>query len=623
MSRTIQTQTNFSSGELTPDLWGRSDVAAYHNGASTLENVFISPTGGIKRRSGTAYIATLLSYARLIAYEYASDQIYVLAIGDTSTTIYLDGVLQTTLSTPWTSSQIDQINSAQTADALYITHPDILPKKITRNTTGVWTITDIIWNTNGNLSLQPYYKYASPDISLFSSQTSGTATITASAPIFNVAYIGVRLRIRTTECAITGVTNATTVTATVHGTLAANPATFDWKEQAFSPQRGYPVAISFHQDRMIFGGSKSLPNRLWFSKSGDAFNFDLGTGLDDDAIEFGILSDQINAVRGLISGRHLQVFCSGAEFMVTGDPLTPTNIQIKRQTRIGTTTDRAIPPIDIDGATMFINRTRTEIREFLYTDLEQAYRSTDIALLTRNMITGAVDQDFDKTRRLLFVVREDGTFSTLTLYRAENVTAWTRHKTNGLVKSCIVAGPRVYLQIYRNGAYILEEWRDDILLDSAILATNPTPQTMWSGLSHLNGMTVYALADGVPQGPFVVSSGSITLSTAARSVHIGLPYTHTIQPMPVHISETTQNARKVRLILITLKLQNSNDFTINTGNGPRNIQLNSKSSGTFSGNHTITSYGWRHDLTDPLWVITGNHPLPFNLLSITTQTQVN
>src|SRR5690606_22363848 len=103
---------------------------------------------------------------------------------------------------------------------------------------------------------------------------------------------------------------------------------------AFSSVRGYPITVAFHQDRLVIG-SRDLPNRLWFSQSGDLFNFNLGAGEDDEAIEFAILSDQVNAIRGIFSGRHLQVFTSGAEWMVTGDPLTPQTVQLKRQTRVG------------------------------------------------------------------------------------------------------------------------------------------------------------------------------------------------------------------------------------------------------------------------------------------------
>ena len=51
MTRIRQIKTTFTSGEVSPDLLGRGDLRAYENGAAKLRNVFIQPTGGIKRRA--------------------------------------------------------------------------------------------------------------------------------------------------------------------------------------------------------------------------------------------------------------------------------------------------------------------------------------------------------------------------------------------------------------------------------------------------------------------------------------------------------------------------------------------------------------------------------------------
>src|SRR5262245_30442735 len=50
-------KTSFTAGEVAPPLLGRSDLAAYENGASKLRNVFIHPTGGVTRRSGLRHVA--------------------------------------------------------------------------------------------------------------------------------------------------------------------------------------------------------------------------------------------------------------------------------------------------------------------------------------------------------------------------------------------------------------------------------------------------------------------------------------------------------------------------------------------------------------------------------------
>jgi hypothetical protein len=210
-------------------------------------------------------------------------------------------------------------------------------------------------------------------VNLQASATTGSVQIIASAPVFTFDHIGARLRIADKEIQISSVASATVAQANVKQTLPSTAPTVDWTEQAFSAAHGWPASVCFHQDRLVIGGSRDLPNRLWLSKSAHLFNFDLGEALDDEAIEFPILSDQVNAIRYVFSGRHLQVFTSGAEWMVTGDPLTPTSIQLFRQTRVGSPVDRTVPPQDVDGATVFVPRAGPQLRAFLSTDTEQAY----------------------------------------------------------------------------------------------------------------------------------------------------------------------------------------------------------------------------------------------------------
>ncbi len=626
MARLASTKTNFTAGEIAPDLLGRDDLRAYDNGALELRNLFIHPTGGVKRRAGTAYIGTLPGYTRLIAYEYSTTQTYLLAFSHLRMDVYLDGVWMGNQAAPWTSAQLDQLASAQSADALLVVHPDVPPKKITRSAIGGWSIVDWAYTTEngGSLSYQPFYRFADAAVTLLASGTTGTVTITASSGIFTPDHVGVRLRIRDTECTITGYTSPTSVTALVANTLAGSPATTDWSEAAFSPLRGYPVSVAFHQDRLVIGGARSLPNRLWLSKTHAHFNFDLGTGLDDQAIEFGIVSDQINAIRAVVSGRHLQVFTSGAEWMVTGDPLTPANLQLKRQTRIGSVTTRMIPPMDVDGATLFVARNRNEIREYLYTDLEQAYQSSDLALLCRHVVGGIIDQAYDKTRRLLFIVREDGKFASLTMYRAEQVAAWTLHDTDGTVKSVITVAERVFLQIFRNGTHVLEEIKDNMGTDAGITATSALPQSTWSGLTHLNGKVVKILADGVPQTDKTVVSGAVTLDTPATSVQIGLPFTHQITPLPMNRVGLPPLAHKLRLVRAALRIKESFRIDLDLGRGVRTLTLPGVSATqSFTGDLILAGYGWHARLDTSLWRIESNDPRPFNLLSITTETQVN
>ncbi|MBI1326032.1 MAG: hypothetical protein GC136_00145 [Alphaproteobacteria bacterium] len=628
MPRTRNVKTNFTHGEVTRQILGRGDLRAYENGALTLRNLFIFPTGGLTRRAGLYFIDTVGSDGRLIPFEFNTEQTYLLVLSDEEIKIYDDGTLMETLEAPWSAAQVKQVSWTQSADTLLLVHPDVPPKKLVR-TTSEWELQDWDYFTESNGVYQPYYKFAASGVTIDPSATSGTITLTASSAVFTAEHEGTRLRIAGKEVLITDFDSATVVTATVQQTLTSSAATIDWQEQAFSAARGYPAAVAFHQDRLVIGGSRDLPNRLWFSKSGDLFNFDLGDGTDDEAIEFSILSDQVNAIRAVFSGRHLQVFTGGAEWMVTGEPLTPTNIQLNRQTRVGSPIDRFIPPVDVDGATLFVARNKQEIREFLYADVEQAYQAIDLALLSKHIIEAPVDQDFDQKRRLLFVVREDGKFATLTIYRAEQVSAWTLHETDGNVKSVAVVGDTVYLLVARNGSYTIEEFDDGVSLDSALSGDSETATVTWSGLTHLNGKNVMVLADGKVQGPFMVSAGSVTIDEAAEEVIIGLPYTHIIEPLPLSVITEEGSARTVRMVEAAFRLEETSALRLDTGSGLKDITLRQVGEELLdapppivSGDIRVRALGWQYDLSKPLWRIEQSTPLPFTLLSVNAEVAV-
>ncbi|HRQ60222.1 MAG TPA: hypothetical protein PLO23_01710 [Alphaproteobacteria bacterium] len=629
MTRIRDIKTNFTAGEVSRDLLGRGDLRAYENGALHLQNVFINPTGGVTRRAGLNFIDTAAGNGRLIAFEFNTEQTYLLAITDEQIAIYAGGVLDDTIVAPWSAAQIAQLAWTQSADTLLLTHPDVPPKSLTRNPDASWSLSDWKFFENGNVIQQPYFKFAGSAVTLTPSSTTGTITLTASANVFSADHENTRLRVGGKEVEITDFDSATVVTATVIQTLTSTSATIE--EQAFSPARGYPVSVAFHQDRLVIGGSRDLPNRLWFSKSGDLFNFDLGTGLDDESIEFAILSDQVNAIRGIFSGRHLQVFTSGAEWQVTGDPLTPTSVQIRRQTRIGSVIERYIPPINVDGATFFVARNKQEIQEFLYTDLEQAYQSTDIALLSRHIIDSPADMDYDQRRRLLFLVRGDGKFAALTVFRAEQVAAWTLHETEGEVKSVSVVGDEVYLLIERNGSYCIEIFDDEFYLDSALKGESLTPLSTWGGLDHLEGQEVSIVADGNVLAPQTVTGGEIELDDAALAVQVGLPFSHIIEPLPPSGVGQVGISRKVRLVEAIFRLQDTAALRLDIGRGLTDISLRQigeeeildEPPPLVSGDIKVRALGWQNDATKPLWRIEQSTPLPFTLLSVSTELKIN
>ncbi|MGH6662548.1 MAG: hypothetical protein ACREB6_13495, partial [Rhodospirillales bacterium] len=157
MARLTTTKTSFTAGEISPSLLGRGDLSAYDNGAARLRNVFIHPTGGVSRRPGLRYVDTARGLGRLVAFEFNTEQVYLLAFTDQFVDAYRDDALVASFATPWTAAQVTQIAWVQSADTLLVVHPDVPPKKITRTSDSDWTVADWAFVEDQGRIYQPHH----------------------------------------------------------------------------------------------------------------------------------------------------------------------------------------------------------------------------------------------------------------------------------------------------------------------------------------------------------------------------------------------------------------------------------------------------------------------------------
>ena len=621
-ARTLK--TSFTAGEVAPELLGRPDLRAWANGARRLRNVFIQPTGGLVRRPGLRHVAMLPGPARLIAFEFNTEQTYLLALTAGEMRVFVGDSEVARAAGPWTAAMLPQLAHTQSADTLLLCHPEMAPQRITRTGHASWTVQP--WA----FVREPFFRFL-PSAVLTPSGTSGTITLTASEPLFRIGHTATRFRVGGKRVIVTAVASPTQASATVEDApLASAAPTQDWDEAAFSWARGWPVCLCFHQDRLVVGGSRDLPNRLWMSRTGDLFNFDLGAGLDDQAIEFGLVSDQVNAVRGLFSGAHLQVFTSGAEWMVSGAPLTPASIQLNRQTRVGAPVARMVQPVDVDGATIFASRSGRGIYEFAYTEAQLLYQANDLALASQHLVRDPVSLCYDQTRRLLHAAMADGSLATLTLYRAEEVTAWTRQETAGAFRALAEIEGRVWAVVEREGSFRLERFDDALALDAALTGESAEPKATWRGLDHLTAREVAVVADGAPRGSAAAVAGAVTLDPPARAVQVGLAFRHVVEPLPPELSGPLGvRAAPLRLVSVTFRLLETAALAVDLGRGPQPVAFRRLGTALldappprFTGDVRLRALGWSRDAMRPLWRVEDDTPLPMTLLSVTTETRI-
>ena len=450
MARVAAQLTNFTAGELSPRLDGRNDLAKYSAGCATVENMVIYPHGAAARRPGTQYVASVKTPAaktRLIPFEFSTEQTYILEFGNQYIRFYRNnGQIESggsayEISTPYLTAELFDIKFAQSADVMYITHPNHQTRKLSRTGHTSWTLAAVEF-TNG-----PYLDANITATTITSSaHTVGTGrTFTASAVTginsgsgFLATDVGRQIRIGVGYGIITARTNTTVVTITITTALTNSTANADWSLGSFSTTTGFPSCVSFFEQRLVFAASVNNPQTVYFSKSGDYENMDAnigGTVADDDAIIYTIASNQVNAIRFLTSARTLIIGTAGGEFVVSGggdnNAVTPTNIMIKKQSNHGAAN---VDAISVGNATLFLQRAKRKIRELAYNFDVDGYIAPDLTILAEHITEGnVVEMAYqEEPLAIIWCVRGDGQLIALTYQREQEVVAWHRHIIGGV-----------------------------------------------------------------------------------------------------------------------------------------------------------------------------------------------
>ena len=407
--------------------------------------------------------------------------------------------------------------------------------------------------------------------------------------------------------------------------IGTHAPTLDWDEQAWSAKRGYPAAVAFHENRLVFGGTLAEPDSLFMSEIGEYFNHNVGTAQDNEAIKLTAATGDVHEIRYLVSSRDLQVFAGTGELYVPtylNQAITPTNAQIREQTPYGSA---FVTPVLIDGSTIFAQSGGKVVREYLFTDSEDAYASTSISSISSHLINdpkymAVVHSVFNQPDSYAMMTMEDGTAAVFTSNRAEKRASWVQFTlTDGLFDSIVSIDDRLFVNIYdsNNQLKLCEFTGDDIGLDCYVYNAISSNSVSVSS-AYPNGHVVDVIAVNGSAldylGEFTIASGSIDLSAYSSAgythAYVGEKFTAQITSNPVDASgpngPITGSLRGITNVVVDMK---------NT----KSIKVNSKSINIdepFTGKKEVRILGYNRD---PKVIIEQNEPLSMQINGFITE----
>ncbi|MGH3799425.1 MAG: hypothetical protein ACREPD_04975 [Stenotrophomonas sp.] len=734
--RAAMMKTNFTAGELSPRLYGRSDIDRYNNGAKVLLNVFVLVQGGVIGRYGLRFTQPAKhgdKHGVLIPYVFNRDQAYMLEVGDAYIRVYLQNGAQVQTETSpgvftpyeiqsdYAEADLDSIDYVQSGDTMFLFHVDYPTRRLRRFGNAAWVLEDVPWVnlpyaevgtrpaaslTLDSLALGPGRTltasagaFMASDVgreietegglALITAFTSGTvviadvltpfpslviadgdwlitgspyATLTPTWPAgsgtdlpavgaaitltlgqagWRAEDVGKWVDINAGLIQITAVSSSTVATGElrrVMSALVASPAlAWTLMGSAWGGKNGYPRTGTFFEQRLWCAGSRMFPQTVWGSRIGEYLDFELGAE-SDDAMSLSAASEQQHTITHLTGLGALVTLSNGGETTIRGtdDSAIAPNAKnkIKPQSNFGCS---IVSPERIGGELLFVQRGGRKIRALSADKIDSdQFGAPDMTVLaehiTRAGVAGLAYQA--EPDPLLFTLMADGQLAVLTFDRDQDVIGWARQSTQGRFDAVATlpteTGDQVWAIVIREvgGQQVryVERFDPSLNTDSAITGVDPAGSTVWTGLAHLEGMTVKVKADGVELQDRVVSGGEITLERAAKTVEIGLQYVSRVEMLrpEVQTQEGTSQGGSVRISEVTCRFLETIGATVNGQlifGRPLGLGVLDKPPQPFTGDVPVETLGWGRG--DFHVVVEQKQPYPFHLQAVISTTTVN
>lgn len=487
---------------------------------------------------------------------------------------------------PYPHEIVSQVDFAQTADVVYSVHLDYPVYRATRTSHTNWEYRPVTFgptvappstptgvantpNTTGYIATTYRYKItAVGGVNEQESRPSGFVQLTNDLTLAgntNVLTLpakpaGVDRYIVYKEMAGGyGYIGGTDGLSFIDGNPQIQPVLSDTPPEASNPFDGpnkYPSTVTFHDQRLMFGGTRAMPNAVFGSQPSDSENMDTSRpNKPDDALAFALVAERVNSVNQLVSMDDLMVMSTNGIFSVNGGgenaPMTPSSIVPKRQNSRG---GSRLNPILLDEIIFYTPAKGSSVRTLGFQFEIDGYQSNNISIFSPHFFKGhrIVSWAYvEEPYSAIFAVREDGVMLCFTWEAEQQVWGWTMLETQGkfLEVAAITEGgfDRLYALVEREIEGNRRKFHeclalphgDDIAtavhLDCAVTQIYDPPRNVVDGLRHLNGAVVSAYYDGYVAHDLDVVDNKITLPDGyeATMVTVGLRYAGEIETLPL------------------------------------------------------------------------------------------
>jgi hypothetical protein len=602
-------QYGFSSGEITPRLLGNTQADVYRNGVAELYNMIPLAHGPALSRDGSLFIgeAGNSDDIRLLPFNVSTGDDYVIELGPLYMRIYdRDGrvdlndhnhiddptfarefFLWNDISTGGsvtfthtllavhlnnlTGSLIAAIN--QHMDDLHVTDVGVLHRMTGTfagdgalhieigTSEGLADVLDVTVSVAGDFSF-PVTPTEINNWIQFTNTGAANTTATLMWPKFEqpedaielvTPYLAEELAgiqyemISSTGTLILAHSNhpPAQITLLAGTDFQYDPIIFDTPPTAWVINN-YPNVVTVFQGRLWLARTPNELQTFWASQSGDYYNFDKGTALDNEGLEFDLASQ--GEIEWMVGQKDLMLGTDLGEHRITAESgvIKPSDIDIRQQSAYGSA---AIQAQNIGDQVLYVSPDNLKVRALTFDAFQQGWYSPDITWISEH-ITRAGIKEIHFARdpsTLILCLLNDGTVAVCTYDRSQKALGWSLFDLGSLdiVSMAVVNGSNGSIIIgagkQGNGVMSLLLSPSSLAvaanMDSAIIRPVEAGNVV-TGLEHLEGMEVAVKVQNAVHPNKTVVGGQITLDYTDTLALVGLAYTSRMKTLPLDVGST-------------------------------------------------------------------------------------
>jgi len=395
-------------------------------------------------------------------------------------------------------------------------------------------------------------------------------------------------------------------------------ATTEWTEQVFGEVYGYPGAVAFHRNRLIFSGHREVPNAIMASRINDYYDHDLGEGGDADAV-MELIGDTASAqIKQMFSAEQLLVLTDKGPYYCPESPANPFRASSIAFYPFGSPWPCSDAPIGaFDGGVIMVSGSLI-IKLRPTGDQTRAWTADEVSLLSSHLVNNPTDSCFTTNfaggpERYGIFVNSDGTLAVMQLVEAQQIRNFVPWDTQGEYLSIAALGGDIFVAVQReidgHTVHWLEKFDQALTLDAALSFEDPEDPEIET---RYGGTEINVVAENWHLGIY-----PLTDPPDSDVYTVGLYFEREIETLPpaVDLPEGVAPGDRMRLVRASVNVLDSAQFSAN-GTSLTTYQIGEDmnlSPPLRTGWKEFSLLGWGKD---PTVTITQADPLPLTVRAI-------